>query len=518
MFQIEDFHLSTDGDDYYPALCRAQHWSALPPGRVQPKFSMGWTLIFQPKEYRFSRPIELVRCMHLLGNGGSDQPGTRFVFFNDTPGLVIHHGGSNTLTYQSPEYLDETNWKAHGSRGIPARMPLPAGDPERPVAEGSLIENIEFVGAHTPQTAPFPPYVNGQSFVPGQTHYALFFDRDWDRVSIQEVKRHGTFVDPFESTQKPDRRCHGIIAYGRFTLRNCVVSNFSGHGVYIYGNTVGSNADGWQINTVSARFNGNNGLHIFGSDAHLGLAQNFYAMHNRFWGIADLSYHGNQFSGGQASNNHYGGFLRPFQVQLPGDPHPVYSTVGMPLPGATLLRWFYGEDNDAVVHTPQKPFKPNYAGKFLQLNRFMSAFNVLEYCTLNNMMTGIVNGRLDTASSKPAVFIDSGYLDTGCNTLSLEGEFIPSFNTGIRVQDRISLMAFGGGQEKVWIRAMSRAEAAMPPGRSMPSTADPVNSLPEIIFFTDPVAGGYVGSVYCIVGKKQDGTPLWEHRKFGKIL
>lgn len=78
-------------------------------------------------------------------------------------------------------------------------------------------------------------------------------------------------------------------------------------------------------------------------------------------------------------------------------------------------------------------------------------------------MTGIVNGRLDTALSK-LVSIDSGYLDTGCNTLSLEGEFIPSFNTGIRVQDRISLMAFGGGQEKVWIRAMSRAEAAMPPG------------------------------------------------------
>lgn len=517
MYKIESFYRPSDGDDFYPALCRAQQIKSLPPNEVKARFSMGWTLEFQAKEYRFSRPIELVRCMHLVGAGGSDQPGTRFVFVNDTPGLVIHHGGSEGLSCQSPEFLDESEWKAAPGQKIAKRIPPPAADPERPVAEGSILENIEFTGAYQAAVAGFPAYVNGRSFVPGANSYALFFDRDPQRVETSAISRHGTFVNPFESTLKPDQRSHGIIAYGRFTLRNCIVSNFSGHGIYIYGNTTRSNADGWQIDTVSTRNNGNNGLHIMGSDATLGIAKNLYALHNRFWGIADLSYLGNQFLGGQVSYNHYGGFLRPRILQLPADPNAEFATgAGIPLPGTSLLRWVYGEDNNAVMKHATGQIAPNYAGKFLQFNRFVSAYNVLEYCLLNNAFHQVTNsGQL--SGSAPAIYIDSGYQDTGCNSINLEGEFIPSFNTGIRLQDRLSLTAFGNAGEKVWIRAMKMAEAAVPPNRAMPSTTDPFGPLPEIVFFTDPVAGDYVGSVYCITGKDAAGKPVWGHRKFGKI-
>lgn len=520
MFNIELFHRATDGEDYYPAICRAQQLQFLLKDEAIPRFSSGWTLLFKAKEYHFSRPIELVRCMHLVGSGGGDQPGTRFIFTNDTPGLVIHHGGGEAMSSQRAEFLDETEWKTVNS-AIPLRQLPPTSELPIPTGQGSVIESIEFIGSHTPAVGPFPVYTNGQSFEPGKIHYALFFDRDFDRVSKKEIDKHGTLVNPFESTQKPDRRCHGIIAYGRFVLRNCVVSHFSGHGIYIYGNTTHSNADGWQIDTVSTRDNGNNGLHIFGSDATLGLAKNLYALANRFWGVADLSYTGNQFIGGQASYNHFGGFLRPRLTQLTTDPDQNHAGVGLPLPGMTLLRWFYAEDNNAVAHKQGSQTLPNYDGKFLSFNRFISAYNLLEHCLLHNSITPIVNGTLVHTSATPALHIDSGYQDTGCNSMSISGEFIPSFDTGIRLQDRLSIMAFGSDQEKVWIRAMKRSEAAAPPSRTMPTANTkelPQPLQPEIVFFTDPLAGDYVGSVFCIIGKKASGEPIWGHRKFGKIL
>lgn len=298
MFNIEIFHHATDGDDYYPAICRAQQLQFLPQGEAVSRFSSGWTLLFKAKTYHFSRPIELVRCMRLVGSGGGDQPGTRFVFTNDTPGLVIHHGGSQAMSGQIGTFLDETEWKTIGSASIPSRQLPPTAELPIPTGQGSIVESIEFIGSYTPVQGPYPAYANGQPFISGQNHYALFFDRDFGRVSKAAVDKHGTFVNPFESTLKPDRRCHGIVAYGRFALRNCMVSHFSGHGIYIYGNTTQSNADGWQIDSVTTRDNGNNGLHIFGSDATLGLAKNLYALANRFWGVADLSYTGNQFIGG----------------------------------------------------------------------------------------------------------------------------------------------------------------------------------------------------------------------------
>jgi hypothetical protein len=517
IFEIEEFYRPEDGDDFYPAMWRSQQIGQLPPNSIDPQGEIGWTILFGPKVYRFSRPIELVRCMRLQGSGGSDVPGTRFVFFNDTPGLVIHRAGI-PATITLPDFLDDTQWQPKAN--IPPRLLPPADDPNMTQATGTIIENIQLEGSFILSAQPNhlgEAYVSGGSFLSGQISYALYFDRDLTRGNLEDVNKgnYGILVDPFDTMSKPDRRCHGIIAYAKFTLKNSVVKNFSGHGVYIYGNVNVANADYWMIDTVMIQDNGNNGLHVVGGDA-IGVAINLQSNGNRFWGIADLSYGQgiNQYIGGQTSYNHYGGFLRPKGVRFTNDPNPNYvSGDGFPLAGPVLLRGFYGEANGASTGGS------NYANKFLQFNRFIWGNNILEHCLLNNDLRDVVDGKIGPPGS-PATGIDTGYLDTRCNIIELEGEFIPSFNAGIRLQDRLSLMAYGSTDQKVWIRAMTTAEAEAPiDGRPMPDYS--LNSfakpLPEVIFFTDPVAGGYVGSIYCIVGVNDDGTKTWGHRKFGRI-
>jgi hypothetical protein len=505
VFEIEEFHRLEDGDDFYPAMWRAQQVGQLPSDSIDPQGRIGWTILFRPKVYRFSRPIELVRCMHLQGSGGSDAPGTRFVFVNDTPGLIVHRAAT-PATITLPDFLDETEWQPKAN--IPPRL-LPVENESDAQASGILIESIQIKGSFQ-LPAQRETYVNGESFLPGETSYALYFDRDETRVS-QENERHlhGLLLNPFETMSKPDRRCHGIIAYARFTLKNSVVENFSGHGIYIYGDSSVSNADGWKIDTVITQKNGNNGLHVVGENASPGVAINLYANENRFWGIADLSrcQATNQYISGQTSYNHYGGFLRPRAVRFINDPHPeIANGDGFPLNGPVLLRGVYGE-NGASVSLADGTLGPTYAGKTLQFNRFIWQGNILEHCVLNNVFYDSVNNQEDGL----ATGIDTGYRDTHCNTINLEGERIPSFNTGIFLQDRLSLMAYGSTNKKVWIRAVATTEAEI--DRLQDADAP---DIVEIVFFTDPVAGGYIGSVRCII-EKDDGTKEWGYRKFGKI-
>jgi hypothetical protein len=514
IFEIEEFYRPEDGDDFYPAMWRSQQVGQLSPNSIDPQGEIGWTILFGPKVYRFSRPIELVRCMHLQGSGGSDVPGTRFVFVNETPGIVIHRAGI-PATITLPDFLDPAKWRPNAPYTvIPERRLSPINDPDASQATGAIIENIQLEGSFILSEQPNylgEAYVNGGSFLSGQPSYTLYFDRDLTRADLDDVNNnYGILLDPFETMSKPDRRCHGIVAYAKFTLKNSVVKNFSGHGVYIYGNTAVSNADCWKIDTVMIQDNGNNGLHVVGEDASPGVAINLQANGNRLWGIADLSRSQgvNQYISGQTSYNHYGGFLRPQAVRFTNDLNPnIANGGGFPLSGPVLLRGFYGEANGAEIILPDGKRGSTYAGKFMQFNRFIWGNNVLEHCALNNDLHDVVNGESSLATG-----IDTGYQDTHCNTIDLEGEFIPSFNTGIRLQDRLSLMAYGSTDQKVWIRAATQAEAEVEIGSARP--LDP--SVPEIVFFTDPVAGGYIGSVYCIV-VKDDGTKEWKYRKFGRI-
>jgi hypothetical protein len=81
---IEDFYRDSDGNDWLPAIMRAQDsWQAVPN-----KFR-GFTLNFGARTYSFSDTIQIVRIMTLMGSGGSrDGQGTIFEFPDGKIGII----------------------------------------------------------------------------------------------------------------------------------------------------------------------------------------------------------------------------------------------------------------------------------------------------------------------------------------------------------------------------------------------------------------------------------------------
>jgi hypothetical protein len=101
--QIEDFYRDGDGDDWLPAITRAQdsfHASA-----VAGDFR-GFTLSFGPRTYRFTGSIQLIRGMNLSGSGGmTENAGTILQFGPNTDGIV-----ANRLTTAPSETPGEGDW------------------------------------------------------------------------------------------------------------------------------------------------------------------------------------------------------------------------------------------------------------------------------------------------------------------------------------------------------------------------------------------------------------------------
>ena len=67
---IEQYRLSEDGDDYYPAIIRSQRYFPNPirphgTGDVPTNNLAMLKFIFKAQEYKFSQPIEILRKVHL---------------------------------------------------------------------------------------------------------------------------------------------------------------------------------------------------------------------------------------------------------------------------------------------------------------------------------------------------------------------------------------------------------------------------------------------------------------------
>lgn len=96
MRTIEEFYRTEDGNDWYPAIMRAQdsfHAS------TQPNDFRGFTLIFGPREYQFSNSIHLIRKMSITGSGGATS-GTVFKFPAGMHGIISHR--PTTAPAQTP--------------------------------------------------------------------------------------------------------------------------------------------------------------------------------------------------------------------------------------------------------------------------------------------------------------------------------------------------------------------------------------------------------------------------------
>jgi hypothetical protein len=103
MPRIEEFFLPTDGNDWLPAINRAQQEFHTP---GNPTGTPGFTLEFGPSEYFFSDTIRLVRSMRLVGAAGK-MFSTVFKFAADKGGILCTWELSGTDQFRSDTSLIE---------------------------------------------------------------------------------------------------------------------------------------------------------------------------------------------------------------------------------------------------------------------------------------------------------------------------------------------------------------------------------------------------------------------------
>ena len=321
--------------DYYPAICRAQEATEVADRPRDPSVRKGFRLDFAAQEYFFSKPIELVRCMHLRGSGG-DPSGTIFTFPKDSPGIIVH----STASHGNRLYVDLS--KLGGYAFTPAvgeTYPFSGAtitvlDNGVPVtlretyqgAAGSIIE-----GLYLRCDEPSSPLGSQSEFV---------YSADYGTAYL---------INPYETSYAPDKRAHGISAFGLVSIRNVMVDGFFCHGIYFFGHggarpsgsisgdstsglaQVSSHADCSTVEESTIIGNGGDGIHMFGGDAAYCRVSNINDNNNGGWAIADLSRLGNVMMncntnaqtrelGGAGDNPRLfisGGFLRPNKVVLP---------------------------------------------------------------------------------------------------------------------------------------------------------------------------------------------------------
>ncbi len=212
MRSIEEFYLDTDPDyalripDYYPAICRAQS-KAYATNTKYPY--LGFTLFFEAKQYHFSKPIELIRNMHLMGSGGSADNSTTFTFREKSPGIIVH----SDVSYQNTTYVDinlmGTFFEDHKND---FSNDLLAGEKYGKNAQGSIIERIE-LNCDASKILPADPV---------EFHY----DPDYTQTKV---------ISKLEDPYFPDRRAHGITAFARVTIRDVSIIKFACHAIYFWG-------------------------------------------------------------------------------------------------------------------------------------------------------------------------------------------------------------------------------------------------------------------------------------------
>ena len=264
--EIEDFHRTTDGEDWLPAFERAQDIH----GTSKHPYSLngGFTLRFGARAYRFSGPAHVACPMVIQGCGVPEHPGTYLLFPKGSKGIVVH--GSRTHEFEK-------------YRSPPRQSPC--------FAQGTIIANA-MVLAVDPAT--------------------------WDSPANCHA-----MTDFREGIGTPNPGAHGITAYTKITLRDVSVGHFDGHGIYIFGNGdddqfspgTSSIAAFCQIDNCIATTNGGDGLHIFGNDASGAVIIASEFIHNAGWGVNDLSRLGQStYVSGQSAYNVLGSINRSFNI------------------------------------------------------------------------------------------------------------------------------------------------------------------------------------------------------------
>jgi hypothetical protein len=324
--------------DYYYAICRAQEASEIAKEKEGYDVSgdKGFTLHFEPKEYYFSKPIELVRCMHLLGDGGT-YSGTIFTFPQDSPGIIVHSNSS----YKNPLYVDIAKMGDYVFQNRPGEAYPFAGatitleDDGKPItlrenyqsATLSIIENIQ-IRCSTPPS----------KLIGGNVE--LIYNIEYGAAIATNLH---------ETAYSPDMRPHGITSFVPVYIRNVVIDNFNCHGVYLYGHAgarpsgsktgdsaplsgrkqVAAIVDFSVVENSTISHCGGDAIHLFGSDAAYCKIGNILDSANGGWTVTDFSRIGNIILGcnsnaetktklnadGSIKSFVGGAYLRPYQIE-----------------------------------------------------------------------------------------------------------------------------------------------------------------------------------------------------------
>lgn len=142
----------------------------------------------------------------------------------------------------------------------------------------------------------FPQGIAGMKFIEANGDQGL-------NVSVENLQLETTLSSTFDSTK------HGLEANCVIHLKNIVVENFQGDGVYIHGcaipnNPNWGNSDGSSVEKVQCNYN-NNGIHFDGCDANVIAIKNTQCTSNRRWGVLDNGFLGNYYSNCITTNNAY---------------------------------------------------------------------------------------------------------------------------------------------------------------------------------------------------------------------
>ena len=81
LIELEDFHQAIDGNDWSPAMERAQRSLA-----SVNEHGLGATIFLHPRDYSFSRSIRLIRGMSLVGSGAAPN---QFITFKTSSAFLI---------------------------------------------------------------------------------------------------------------------------------------------------------------------------------------------------------------------------------------------------------------------------------------------------------------------------------------------------------------------------------------------------------------------------------------------
>jgi hypothetical protein len=162
IFEIDGFYRIEDGDDWWPAVMRAQaHWKGTTdPTQVFYKYK-GFSLQFGPREYKFSDSIQLIRGMSLIGSGGSKEFAGTILSFP-----VGKHGIICTDLQTAP-----SDMLGQGSRSIIERFRIQGGyQIDRPDSDRTISHGIEVDDASTIRDCYIAGFTGNGIYVRAYTH------------------------------------------------------------------------------------------------------------------------------------------------------------------------------------------------------------------------------------------------------------------------------------------------------------------------------------------------------------